>query len=879
MNIECFKGSMSACPFGVARHKILYDGNNKPVDYIFDVINSNYEIITGLKAEKIVSKAASEALPDFQNSDLNRLDLFVRAANKNNDSDIFFEYHNKNTNKWYKVYVVSDTKDYFTTIFTDITDYKKQSSFQALASEVSSLLTAVQSTAELDNAITVTLKKLGIFFKADRSYIFEFSDDLKTMSNTHEWCSENALPQMQRTQNLSIDSLPWWKNQIATKKFVQIEDVERLPEIASAEKNEFKCQQIKSLLSLPTFSSTGKIIGFMGFDMVKEYYVWPENQINMLMVIVDIIGNISERLKNEQKFKSLVSNLPGATFRCKFDKHWTMEFISPEISNISGYPYTDFVNNKVRDFASIIHPDDQQILTKKIASSTNENKPWELEYRIIDSKKQTRWVYEKGVPLKAENSSDYLLDGFILDITERKKIEAQLNEERNYLNEERDNLQKIFDATQVGMILANEKGFVVRVNLIASKLVGKNQDDMLGIQPGDAINCTHALRAPKGCGSGKSCPDCPIRNAFETVLKTRKSVNNIEVTHTLVIRGMPIKLSLSVGASLISISGADHVLLALFDITEQKQSQYNLQIAKEAAESANKAKSEFLANMSHEIRTPLNGVIGFTDLLLKTPLSKVQKQYTESVNVSGKALLGIINDILDFSKIEAGKLELVPIEVNLMQLMHDAADIVKFHAAEKKIELLLNIPPDLPESVVVDSVRLKQILINLLSNAIKFTKIGEVELKIEYEHASDGLGEFHFSVRDTGIGITEENRQKLFKAFFQADSSTTRNFGGTGLGLAISNLIADKMNSVINIDSIPNVGSTFYFTLRLSCKEALSEMPTDKELPVKSALIIDDNFSNRKILKAYFNYWNIDSSEAACGLDALELLKSNKYDC
>ncbi len=249
------------------------------------------------------------------------------------------------------------------------------------------------------------------------------------------------------------------------------------------------------------------------------------------------------------------------------------------------------------------------------------------------------------------------------------------------------------------------------------------------------------------------------------------------------------------------------------DITENQKAVEALRLAKEEAESANKAKSEFLANMSHEIRTPLNGVIGFTDLLRSTPLSPIQKQYVENANVSGHALLGIIDDILDFSKIEAGMMELEIVPTDMVELLENCVDIVRYPAGKKNLKVSLNVDPSMPPFAMVDPIRLKQVLTNLLSNGVKFTEKGEVTLEDRHRSLGGDQGVFSFSVRDTGIGIADEQRKRLFKAFSQADSSTTRKFGGTGLGLIISEMIAQKMGSTIQVDSVYGGGTTFSFDL------------------------------------------------------------------
>lgn len=314
------------------------------------------------------------------------------------------------------------------------------------------------------------------------------------------------------------------------------------------------------------------------------------------------------------------------------------------------------------------------------------------------------------------------------------------------------------------------------------------------------------------------------------------------------------------------------------NIESRKKIQNELIKAKEVAESASKAKSVFLANMSHEIRTPLNGVIGFSELLTNTPLNSIQNQYVENINTSAQTLLGVISDILDFSKIEAGKLDLDFVKTDIITLTEQASDKIKLQVSRKNLEFLLDIPASIPRLAITDPVRLKQMLVNLLSNAVKFTDSGEIELKLEFSKISDTEGKYCFSVRDTGIGISETDKSKLFKAFSQADTSTTRKYGGTGLGLIISNHIARKLGSDIEVESKPGEGSTFKFCFNTQYEYSEKQFSYSIE-HIRHVLVIDDNDKNRMILEHMLSYWGIKFTGCDNGLAALNILeKQNDFD-
>ncbi|MCF8372300.1 MAG: response regulator [Bacteroidales bacterium] len=321
------------------------------------------------------------------------------------------------------------------------------------------------------------------------------------------------------------------------------------------------------------------------------------------------------------------------------------------------------------------------------------------------------------------------------------------------------------------------------------------------------------------------------------------------------------------------------------EISKHKDTSQKLKIEKEKAEAATHSKSLFLASMSHEIRTPMNGIIGMADILKQTPLNEDQREFLNIINISGNNLMTIINDILDFSKIESGQVMLEHIDFNMYDEVNDIMKLLRLKASEKGLKLTSHIHPSVPEMVIGDPTRIKQVLINLLNNAIKFTDKGYVKLEISVSEKENDRITIIFKIIDTGIGISEQGKKNLFKVFSQADKTVTRKYGGTGLGLAISKNLSILMDGEIGVESDEGSGSTFWFTAKL--ERAISQKPESNETKSTpgienkshlSVLIAEDNPINQKVASYNVERLGHKVDLAENGKEAVEKYQNNKYD-
>ncbi|MBF0145322.1 MAG: response regulator [Magnetococcales bacterium] len=567
---------------------------------------------------------------------------------------------------------------------------------------------------------------------------------------------------------------------------------------------------------------------------------------------------------SEERFRGLVTNLPAIVFRCRVDRNRTMIYVSDMVEQITGYPATDFIDNRIRDFLSIIHPEDAAHVNDIVTASMADQRPYEVEYRIIDAGGILHWVHEKGQGVRFHDGQPEWLDGVLFDTTARKAVEA-----------ERVKFERVVEQSPVSVIITNLEGTIEYVNPRFCQFTGYRFEEVVGRNPRMLKSGHTELKTYEQLWACLTSG-----NVWQGELLNKKKDGSMfwelaTISPVHLVPGGPIS----------------HYIGVMENITVRKQAEKTLEEARLKAEGANRAKSEFLAVMSHEIRTPMNAIIGMADQLAEMDLGSEGRRYLEVIHRNGNHLLALINDILDLSNIESGRLQLEHKPFDLKKLVDTIMDEVIPRARRKNLGLTREIDPRMVIHRKGDPDRLRQVLDNLLGNAIKFTREGNINLSVI--PVAEGHNDVTFSVSDTGIGIPSERQEHMFALFTQADSSNTRQFGGTGLGLAICKRLVEKMGGRIMVESKVGHGSQFSFTLPLEpvAPERVLEDPLPEVASLRSnhkteahiipslrILLAEDVEDSVILIRSFLEHTPHRLEVVGNGLDALEKVRSGMFD-
>jgi len=497
-----------------------------------------------------------------------------------------------------------------------------------------------------------------------------------------------------------------------------------------------------------------------------------------------------------------------------------------------------------------LHPDDHERTLAAVRAHLEQQTPYDVSYRLVTKAGEFRWFRARGQALWNAAGKPTRMAGSITDITAERRAEERF--------------RLAVEASSTALIMVDRQRRIVLVNTQVERTFGYTRAELQGNTIEMLVPPDVRPRHPELVAAFFANPHPRQMSESPTLCGVRKDGTQFPA---------------EVGLNPIRTEEGPMVLCAVLDVTLRKQAEDALREAKEAAEAANRAKSDFLANMSHEIRTPMNAIMGMTELVLDGPLTSTQHEYLTTVLNSAESLLSIINGILDFSKIEAGKLELERTEFDLREEMGDALKSLGQRAAAKELELTWSVDSEVPNNLIGDPGRLRQIVVNLVGNGIKFTPAGEVVVEVSAEETTAERATLHFLVRDTGIGVPPEKQHRIFDPFEQVDSSTTRQFGGTGLGLTISARLVEAMQGRMWVESLPGQGSRFHFTAVFGIAAGpsrRSSADTRGNLPDMPVLVVDDNATNRRILFETLRSWGLDVQVAESAEQAMELLESGR---
>lgn len=560
----------------------------------------------------------------------------------------------------------------------------------------------------------------------------------------------------------------------------------------------------------------------------------------------------TKQLLSDKSFiLNLIGNLSGFVYRCINDEHWTMQHIDGAFKTLTGYNKYDVIENYKLSFASLIHPDDQQFVSKNVEKALQEASRFTIEYRIITRSGKIKWIWERGVGVFINGKMEFI-DGVIEDITDKYQAEAQIKL-----------LSRSVEQSPVSVVITDKDGVIEYVNKAFTEVTGYEKKEALG-------------QTPAILKSGHQGQQF-YQEMWETLLRgeewTGEILNKRKDGTTLWEEVMvsPIKND---------IGDITHFVGVKEDITEKKQMINDLVEAKEKAEESDRLKSSFLANMSHEIRTPMNGILGFLDVLQNEDLSDAQrKHYLSIVRKGGNRLLSTINDIIEISRLEAGQVSLNETSIDVSDVLLYFRDFYSNEVAKKDVTLeISNQIKEKSNIIVTDKTKLESILTNFVKNAIKFTSQGFIEIGVY-----SPPGKIVFYVKDSGIGIPEKRKKAIFDRFVQADLDITKPHEGSGLGLSIARGYAQLLGGNVWLESEEDKGSTFFFSLPF--KTALEQPKREPEKENghdvitggknKLVLVAEDEENSYLFLKIVLTNHNYRVLWARNGSEAIKYCQEN----
>ncbi len=562
---------------------------------------------------------------------------------------------------------------------------------------------------------------------------------------------------------------------------------------------------------------------------------------------------IVELEDSRQQLTNITESIPCTVYQLRWVSatERTFTFLSGAAMDMLGLHRDDLIKDFNLIDERILGDDRHEVLVALTGVSVDQLQ-WIREFRYQHPNGTTRWM-EAGASGHMEADGSIIWNGYVMDITVRKAIEEELAVSEAHF-------KALFDGSTIAIANVDAKGLILDCNDQYCVDMGKSRDELCGISIFDVLSLQDKETA---------------KAQFKELVEGRASHYRGERSFIRA-NGEPLWMTVNASALFDSQHRFESAVISMVDMTELKLLSNELLVAKEEADAASKAKGDFLANMSHEIRTPMNAIIGMSQLCLQTELNKKQKNYVEKIERASKSLLSIINDILDFSKIEAGKLDIESVPFQLDTMLEDLSDMFSEKAANKQLELLFAVAPNVPRYLFGDSLRLSQVLINLMNNAIKFTEHGEILLSLNLIAQQGDDVTLRFSVRDSGIGLTNEQQAKLFKSFSQADTSTTRKYGGTGLGLAICKQLVELMGGSIGVESQFGHGSTFFFTVKLHISSG-QKLVVAQELEGLPVLVVDDNATARDIMRTTLENMGFSVDTVRSGEEAVSRCLEQQY--